>query len=256
SVGTDKDATTLRDAVQAAQAAGVLIVAAAGNLGTEGVLYPAAYDNVLAVGSVNSEFRRSCFSSYGSELDLMAAGGEGVPRDPGTGQPIVDCDVQPETILSTIPGDDYGFAAGTSQATPVVSGVAALVWSQNPGMSAEEVAGVLKDSAYFDRSYMDVTHYGAGILRADNALGLLGPTEGGRNVSTTVTATMEGGDEGLDTVSLDLLLGTSDGFSISGLAAGSYTLEAATEARDGKSLAGSKVASPGENVTVRVGPAE
>ncbi|MDZ7703381.1 MAG: hypothetical protein U5L04_02725 [Trueperaceae bacterium] len=100
------------------------------------------------------------------------------------------------------------------------------------------VADALRDSAYFDGGYMNANQYGAGVLRADVALGLLGPTEpGNRNVDVPVTA-QSSGDSGVATDTLDLLLGTSGGFEITGLRAGSYTITADVS-RSGNQLSGS-----------------
>ncbi len=102
--GTDAS-STLKDAIDYAAAKGLTIVAASGNTGTSGVLYPAAYSSVVAVGSVDPDLRRSSFSTYGPEVDLMAPG---------------------RNILTTTLNGDYGYVSGTSFAAPQVAGVAAI----------------------------------------------------------------------------------------------------------------------------------
>jgi subtilisin family serine protease len=97
-------------------------VAAAGNGGADGVgdnndaapHYPSSYDvpNVISVAATDNRDTLASFSNYGNNtVDLAAPG--------------VD-------ILSTLPGNRYGYYSGTSMATPHVSGVAALIKSQNP----------------------------------------------------------------------------------------------------------------------------
>ena len=239
SLGTQQQSATLKSAVEAAQGAGALIIAAAGNAGTGTVFYPAQYSGVVGVGSVNSKFQRSCFSSFGTGLDIMAAGGDGFLN-------TASCQSRSkEAVWSTLPNNNYGIEAGTSMATPVVAGVAALVWSQTTNPTPAKVTQTLKNSAYFDSSYMTADQYGAGLLRADVALGLPGPTSSRRTVDTTVTAS--GGGSATDIVKLDLLLGVSDAFSLTGLSAGMYTLEAATS---GVSLSGKA------NVTLQSGGAQ
>ena len=212
SLGTDQQSDTLEDAVKAAQARGALLVAAAGNVGANSLFYPARYSGVLAVGAVNSDFGRSCFSNYGSGLDIMAAGGDGFLQNSACGGR------NNEAILSTFPGNDYGYEAGTSMATPVVAGVAALVLAQNPGFSAADITNQLKKTAYFDASSMTASQYGAGVVRADSAFGFPGPGD-----SVSVTASGAGSAVATTTLKLN---GESTPFTLDTLAAGSYTLEA------------------------------
>ena len=113
---------SLRDAIARADAAGHLFVAAAGNGGVDGFgdnndatpNYPSNYDvsNVISVAATDNRDNLASFSNYGNTtVDLAAPG--------------VD-------ILSTLPGNRYAYYSGTSMATPHVSGVAALIKSQNP----------------------------------------------------------------------------------------------------------------------------
>lgn len=242
SLGTDDYSATLEGAVKDAQNAGALLMAAAGNSGASEVLYPARFNGVIAVGSVNSNFERSCFSNYGAELDLMAAGGDSSI-----------CGRPDESVLSTFPNGNYGTEAGTSQAVPVVSGIAALVWAEHSDWSADQVARHLKATAY---DLGSANQYGAGLVRADVALGLLGPTNDNRNVEASVTVD-SADDSGIATVTLDLLRGTSDSFSIGGLEAGSYSVEAEAS-RDSRTLRGSKSirldAGESESVTLNLQP--
>ena len=106
SLGTSADpGPALHDAIKRAHAAGIVIVAATGNENTH-VGWPAVYDEVIAVAAVDQTFGRADFSNFGDETDVAAPG--------------VD-------ILSTYPTNAYAKLSGTSMATPMVAGVAALV---------------------------------------------------------------------------------------------------------------------------------
>ncbi len=103
---------------------GKLFVAAAGNSALNNdnnSHYPSSYDlpNVLAVAATDSQDQLATFSNYGATtVDITAPG---------------------QSILSTVPGGQYQQLSGTSMATPHVSGVAALLLSQYPGMQSEEL---------------------------------------------------------------------------------------------------------------------
>jgi subtilisin family serine protease len=139
-------------AVRYAQRHGVLLVAAAGNEFHYGnpVEYPAALlqpkgsdgrgGSGLSVGASTLKGERAPFSNAGSYVSL-AAPGENV---------FAALSGYSDWSRLPLPGSTagiYGFASGTSFATAEVAGVSALVWAANPGLSAEQVATVLKRSA-------------------------------------------------------------------------------------------------------------
>ncbi len=129
SLGGSEDSATLRAAIDYACTHGVLVVAATGNTGSA-VLYPAAYEPVLAVAATDANDQVAGFSNRGPQVDVAAPG--------------VD-------IYSTWPWvTGYFTKSGTSMAAPHVSGVAALLWSRWPGLSADRVAG------YITRTVVDV----------------------------------------------------------------------------------------------------
>lgn len=98
-----------QEVINYAVSKGALVVAAAGNDGHARIDYPSRYKGVLSVGSTNSGDFRSSFSNYGIQVDVMA---------PGSG------------IESTWENNDYDNWNGTSMASPLVAGLAGLVFSK------------------------------------------------------------------------------------------------------------------------------
>ena len=90
SLGGPSTSSAERKAVQNAEAAGVTVVAASGNGGNAAVSYPAALPTVVAVGAVDSSIKKTSFSQWGPELDIVAPGAAVVSTVPqGTGRDSV-----------------------------------------------------------------------------------------------------------------------------------------------------------------------
>jgi subtilisin family serine protease len=121
--GCDSDA--LVDAVRAMRAAGIFVVASAGNEGPacETVQHPLAlYDEVFSVGAIDQGGNLASFSSRGP----VTVDGSGRTK-PDIVAPGVD-------VLSSFPNSSYEYLPGTSMAGPHVAGVVALIWSANPAL--------------------------------------------------------------------------------------------------------------------------
>ncbi|AYF31335.1 peptidase S8 [Micromonospora tulbaghiae] len=131
------DPGALRPATAALTAAGILVVAAAGNTGPScGSIAdaPAPYPDVLTVGAVDRQRRVTEFSSRG-------------PAPDGRAKP--DLVAPGAAVLSAMPGGGYATLDGTSMATPQVAGVVALMWSANPALvgDLERTRAILRDTA-------------------------------------------------------------------------------------------------------------
>lgn len=146
SFGVDVYSEALAQAVKDAEDAGILIIAAAGNTGEKGVQYPAALDEVMAVGSVDKNGDVAESSSVGEEVEIVAPG---------------------ELVRSTGMLGDQLVSSGTSLAAPQVAGVAALIWEQDLNVSADFVRALLNESA---NCYGDREQYGNGLVDAEYAL--------------------------------------------------------------------------------------
>jgi serine protease len=140
---------TVKSAIDRAVAAGVLVVAAAGNNGSTGVSFPADQPNVVAVGALNAAKQKAWYSNTGPELDLVAPGGDCERDDDGDGSG--DCVYQQTMRASSVQAgryDDFSYFGfqGTSMATPHVAAAAALLFSQG-FTDAASVRKALEQSA-------------------------------------------------------------------------------------------------------------
>ncbi|MBQ2364572.1 MAG: S8 family serine peptidase, partial [Alistipes sp.] len=97
---------------------GGIIIFAAGNDGKAVAGYPAAYNKLIAVTAIAPDGLPTYYTCYDRGCNVAAPGGEYAPDWS-----------QPGCVLSTLPGNKYGFAQGTSMACPHVSGIAALAIS-------------------------------------------------------------------------------------------------------------------------------
>jgi thermitase len=137
SLGGSDASESLRQALKYAHDKGIVIAAATGNDGSS-VLYPAAYDEYcLAVAATDYNDARTSWSNFGPEVDVAAPG---------------------ERILGPVPtwywasqGDPesvpYAFGAGTSASTPHVAGLAALLKSSKPWLTADEIMDIIRFTA-------------------------------------------------------------------------------------------------------------
>lgn len=147
----------LKDAIAAAHEAGIVFVAAAGNIGANNDLmphYPSSYEipNIIAVAATDYNDELALFSNYG--LNSVELGAPGV------------------LILSTVLDNNYTYKSGTSMATPYVAGVAALLATEDPGLTNEEIKAGILNSVDLMPSLMGKT-VSEGRLNAYSAL--IGP---------------------------------------------------------------------------------
>ena len=165
SLGTQTDSVALREAVDYAASRGVTVVAAAGNQGGQTLMYPAAYETVLGVGSVDPAgdwYRRS---NHNASVFLTAPGAQ---------------------VRSLALNGGYSQRVGTSFATPQVSAAAAVLlgaaaaWGDGPlswsGLSPARVMDLLAGAAQDRGEAGWDEYYGHGILDLGGALtALTGP---------------------------------------------------------------------------------
>jgi thermitase len=147
SLGGTGDSSVLRTAVNRAYGRGAVVVAAAGNEGSDRLVYPAAYWKVIAVSATSADGRLVPFSNRGEWIDLAAPG---------------------KSILSTSKSGGYERLSGTSMSAPFVSGLAGLLASR--GMPADSIRQRMQTTAKDLGPAGDDPHFGHGRIDADNAV--------------------------------------------------------------------------------------
>lgn len=126
--GGGEESQALKEAIEKANEAGIIFVAAAGNSSANNdrtASFPANYDvpNVISVGAMGGNGKKASFSNYGaSSVHVFAPG---------------------VNILSTTPNNKFQKMSGTSMAAPFVSGLMGLLKSEAPNMSPAEAREVL-----------------------------------------------------------------------------------------------------------------
>lgn len=141
---------TLKDAIERALAADVVVVAGVGNAPKDKrVAYPARHPGVLAVGGVDRDGNHAAISTTGPEVMVSA--------------PAVD-------ILSIGPSQTYRTASGTSDATAIVAGAVALVRARFPQLSGPEVVRRIVLTAQDRGAPGRDNEYGYGVIDIVKAL--------------------------------------------------------------------------------------
>ncbi|GBO83294.1 S8 family serine peptidase [Marinobacter salsuginis] len=165
SLGGVGPSTVLEAAVNRADDNGKLVVAAAGNQGTDELTYPAAFERVIGVGAVDGGKLRASYSNFGGSVDLVAPGGDAT-RD-------ANLDGNADLIISTWGVDDggdfirsYAGLQGTSMAAPHVAGVYALMKGANPEVVTPGQFRAWLAGGVLTENVGNSTEYGAGLINA------------------------------------------------------------------------------------------
>jgi len=221
SLGSEKGTDTEARAVKAADAAGVLVIAAAGNGYDATPNYPAYYAEVMSVASFNQAGVISDFSTCNSDVEIAAPG---------------------EDVWSTFPENTYGVISGTSMATPHVAGAAALVMSEL-GLDADQTRSKLKTTgasglstggrkecaSYPALNLASAIGGGGGSTEPTGTGAIAGTVTDGRTKSGISGATVDCGAGGKTTTS------STGSYSLASVPTGSYTCTASASGYRSKS---------------------
>ena len=150
SLGGPTDSSVLRSAVDYADARGVLVIVAAGNQGVDSpTMYPAAYDNVIAVAATTQDRSVALFSSRGAYVDVAAPG---------------------SAIASTTGTNTYAYMSGTSMAAPHVVAQAAVLAGLYPQSTATQLRNYIESTLTdIDQPGRDVSS-GGGLVDVSAAI--------------------------------------------------------------------------------------
>jgi serine protease len=131
-------------AIDAAVAAGAVVVASAGNDAMEGISAPASCNNVIAVAATSRQGSETCYTNVGANVDLSAPGGND-GADGCTGNDFILSTGNNGTTVAG--GGIYEFVMGTSFAAPLVSGAAALMRAVDGSLTPTSIETILKNTA-------------------------------------------------------------------------------------------------------------
>lgn len=166
SLGADADDPLVHWAVQYAEAAGSVVVAAAGNDGCGCMSYPANYPEALAVGAAFSNGTPASFSSYGPNLDILA---------PGVN--LYTADWTPSNQTSAYASN----ISGTSLATPIISGLVSRLKSEQPTATPLQLMAAIAETA-------TRTGLPAGVSRSDTTgFGFVNAAAASQRLATAVS---------------------------------------------------------------------
>ena len=162
------------DAVAYARGKGVLVITAAGNRG-ENIDRgpPGGVPGLMSVAATGPDDNRAVFSNVGSSINIAAPGVDIVSLRARRTDFMLNSATTTYQARDAYLGDDnrYYRSAGTSFATPIVSGIASLVWSSRPELTATQVQRILEQSARDVGTPGRDRFTGYGVVDAPAALG-------------------------------------------------------------------------------------
>ena len=143
SLGSGTYSAAEKEAVGAALGQGITVIASSGNESSPDYYYPASYDGVISVGSINEQGEVSAFSNHNDRVDLTAPG---------------------EGIVTLGINNGYVKASGTSFSAPIVAGVASVLKSMHPEAGEADIASWLRRMSHDEGLPGHDSYYGYGVV--------------------------------------------------------------------------------------------
>jgi len=180
SVGSYGYSLTEQNIINEAYAKDIIVLAAASNDDISNKSYPAAYEHVMAVGSVSSNDKKSNFSNYGDWVDIMSPGGNTADSmymllsttfvDASDDGPGIAANSSP--VGSNNVNGKYHMMAGTSMATPVAAGLVGLMRAADTTLNADQIEAILKRTCdnIDDKNMNYIGLLGSGRINAEKAI--------------------------------------------------------------------------------------
>ncbi|MCG3139063.1 MAG: hypothetical protein HJJLKODD_02941 [Phycisphaerae bacterium] len=157
--------TIMQEAIAEAVAAGVVVVAAAGNEASGQPSYPGAFPESISISACDPQFNLAPYSNFGATINISAPGGN-LSQDV-TGDGVAD-GVLSLGVAETANGLEptLSLQHGTSMATPHVSGTVALMKSINPNLTVDQIREVLSATAFDAGDAGRDDQFGDGVINA------------------------------------------------------------------------------------------
>lgn len=175
--------------VDQVRAAGVTVIAAAGNNNSNQAFFPASYNGVISVSAVDFSSQKAPYSNFGTGVDIAAPGGD-LGAD-------LNQDNFADGVLSTLVDDSkqpfkfiFKFYQGTSMASPHVAGVAALLLSVNANLTPDQVETALESTATDLGAVGKDQIFGHGLVNALAAIQSVNAAPGGGPVISASTGSI------------------------------------------------------------------
>lgn len=160
------NSAAMDDAVKYEHDKGMVMVAAAGNSNADTIGFsPASADRAIAVAATDYLDRKAYFSNWGEKIDVAA---------PGVDILSLKAAVSPMCTSSRTVGTRYCRVSGTSMAAPHVSGLAALLWANDPSLTNEEIRQIIRHGADDLGSTGKDRNFGYGRINANGSMALTG----------------------------------------------------------------------------------